>query len=260
MNVAHVERALFFERQAVDAFVLGHEVGEVLGVPGRLAGRDEQVGDVHRQFEGDAHLLRAYLGFDGAQGILESAVQLVQQLLLRLVACGGEKRVQADPRLHPPGAERTADDLQGRRRAAAGDLQGHLAVFDAAGKSLGPQADDLGAVGVDEVGQLTQPFRHLATQHGGRAVGEVLAIGALQIPHRVALRGELEQQRDHLGGVVRRLAVEPYVTDSVRVVERPERRKQLRRLATGELRHLLLPFPSSMARRHAHLSPRIRDA
>ena len=42
------------------------------------------------------------------------------------------------------------------------------------------------------VGDLTQPFRHLAPQRGGCAVGEVLALGALQAPHRVALRGELE--------------------------------------------------------------------
>ncbi len=37
VDVAHVERALFLQRQPVDAFVLGHEVSEVLRVPGCLS-------------------------------------------------------------------------------------------------------------------------------------------------------------------------------------------------------------------------------
>jgi hypothetical protein len=64
VDVAHVERALFLDRQSVDPFVLGHEVGKVLGVPGGLAGRDQQVGDVHRQLEGNAHPADADFGLD----------------------------------------------------------------------------------------------------------------------------------------------------------------------------------------------------
>src|SRR6478609_10075346 len=104
-------------------------------------------------------------------------------------------------------------------------------------------ANDLGALVVDEVRQLAQPFGHLAPQGGGGAVGEILALGALLASHRFALGGELEQQRRHLGGLGGRLAVELYVADPVRVVERPKRRKQLRGLATCQLRHLPTPFP-----------------
>ncbi len=62
--------------------------------------------------KGDAHPVGADFGFGRGQGLLERAVEFVEQLLLALVAGSGDERVQPDARLHPPGAERPADDLQ----------------------------------------------------------------------------------------------------------------------------------------------------
>ena len=198
-----------------------------------LARRDQQLGDVHRQLEGNAHLAAARLGFDEREGLVERGVELVQLLLAALVARRREEGVESHPRLHPPGAERSADDLESGRAAAASDLERHLTMPHTAGEALCPQADQLGALLVDEVGKLAQPFGHLAAQRRCGALGDGLAIGALQGAHRFALGGEPEQQRHHLLGVLGRLPVQLDVADAVLVLERPKGRQQLRGAAIG---------------------------
>ncbi len=151
--------------------------------------------------------------------------------------------MQPHARLHPPGAERPADDLQSRRRAAPGYREGHLAMLHPPGEALGAQADELSALLIDEVGELAQRFGHLSPQRRGGALGEQVALARLQAAHRLALGGEREQQWHHLSGARRRFAIERDVIDAVLVIERPERRQKLRRFATGQLRHL----PSSLS-------------
>ena len=131
------------------------------------------------------------------------------------------------------------------RRAAAGDLKGHLAVLDAAGETLAragglPRRYRRRARSASSRRQLG----HLAAQDRGGALGEDLALGS-SAGLRIASLWAASRSSSGItfGGVGRRLAVEPHVADPVLVVDRPERGKKLREHCDWPTATSPLPFP-----------------
>ena len=259
VDVAHVERALFLQRQAVDAFVLGHEVGEVLGVPGRLAGRDQQVGDVHRQLEGDAHPLGADLGFDFRQGVLERVRRAGPA-----AACCASSRAAARNECRPTRVfiRQVQSGPQTTSSAGGGPLRAISRVISRCpmppARPLARRRMISALSGSRRSASSRMPFGHLAAQRRGGALGErprPRQVCRLRIASLWA--ASLSSSGITSRGVGRRLAVERHVADAVLVVERPERRQQLRGLATGQLRHLAsIPSPPAWLGAMRALSPR----